>query len=288
MYFDIALLSCNLSHLPGSVIARLRCEQHSNQQQLRPTVKLIKYGLQPDECENLVRSKTKSLFAVQHVDVNEEMKKLMEDSITSLKREVCLRVNEDKTKLDQRRKSTINYEEEGKSPDKITPPHIADKSRRGEIKPSKRHCSEYHAEQHDLFDYLGKRRRYDGAISSENGYLYRNGHQLTPDQFFDIVDKITSDYICELKIADTDSEEWMTVFNHSIEIVMLRQVANMAKESDLMSRSGWNQWRVHALAITSFASLAVVLDMLAVQFGGSSFFAHRFPKRSRHMKEGKD
>ena len=116
--------------------------------------------------------------------------------------------------------------------------------------------------------------------NDKKGYFFwrdrpDNNNQLTPEEYCNVIDQITSEYIKYFFQLMSNAEnpghdnnlEWAELEDEYEYCKLIINTLDMSKENNLMDIDGYNEWKHSVLVVISYAALAVVLDMILSMFG---------------------
>lgn len=225
-----------------------------------------------DPLQKSLTSKVDELLKRCNIEKVETIKKT---SVNEVRKNVALRCNKNKqNSLDRRSKSPVKYKEKGFIKDTKT---TVKKNLTAE---RREYVEMYHNQQHNLFKKMSSRfPALFGRVQQKEdrkGFLYDNkGTQFTTTKFVNFIDKITIEFIEELKnlnvkiltpTAIKEKEHDVEPIAEScLEIVMLRYLVDMVIDTDLMKSKETERWRNHVSVILSFSALLVVLGMFKLK-----------------------
>ena len=200
----------------------------------------------------------------------EKIKTIKEKAINRVIRDTALRRNKGKGhNLDQRRKSPTKYKEKGLLTGTTG-------TLEENLIPGRDYYKTCHDEQYKLFNELSIRFPETGFLTNveqrkderERWFLYRNNEKLTTTQFLDVIDKITSEFIKQLRGIEEKKpdHDLQTIAESCTKIVMIRYLNNMNSCTDLMKENETGLWRNDVQVILSFAALLAILEMIELKF----------------------
>ena len=267
--------------------------------ELRYKFEFKKRGLQGNEFQECLKSKVDKLS-----EGIKRIKTLKGNAITDVRREVCIRENLSNSDLDQRSPRAIanfrrkrqdsesksdsdrSYSESERDSERIlrgtkdTPVrHKGALVPPGEQRLDKLWNQIYHEEQDNLFkNHLLKKEELRDLlrdIQVQKGYLFhRDGNQLNPIEFFNVIDKISVFFLGKLgklrpNNLQTFGNQWgMTlesVYESCKVILVYRNAVNWCTDNDLMSGNYYNIWKDHLMVMISFSALMAVTKMLCLK-----------------------
>ena len=218
-----------------------------------------KRGPEPSEFYDSLTSKMDGF--IRTIDLNESEKKSIKEAnkraMCIVKKRVCIRQNiTNPAKLDGRRSANQHHTKKGMLRNPYESPQKAaedSRGQRGVVKYTKKIHSDYKKKQITLMNYLkcffGNNKTCDPRSSTEEFCNYIDQHTLSIIKL--LVDGVTS---VKLEILST----MLDLCEH---VIMGRIDADWAQPNDLITTSGWNNWRKHMCVLMSFAAMLTTLFM---------------------------
>ena len=180
---------------------------------------------------------------------------------------LCRRTNQtDPSKSDARyRKANEFYQLAGATPDQVSSPKSISQQNVGFVGEA---TKSYHTEQDLLFDSLKEVNKLDKNLSWFDGSLKRDGVPLSAEEFCNILDEVSLQYLEEN--VETDSitglvetgKDLRKILGHCESILADRIFGGGVIEDDILSPGGYGKWNKYMNTIASVAALTVFLTQL--------------------------
>ncbi|XP_076089505.1 uncharacterized protein LOC143059819 isoform X2 [Mytilus galloprovincialis] len=220
--------------------------------------KLMKFGLEPHEVENLLISKVRCFLDEPNIEV-----------IQDIKKQTVLRQNvTGEGKLDKRRSSTKLLLAKGIIPNESDCPSKVKtdtSNKQGVTRFDNDLKKAYHKDQELFLQSVEALQLLDlpTNIKVQGGYLKENGSKITPEKFCEIVDGVTKKFLKKyssdlVPVENIDSDDMKNAYESCEKVCTKRHLMDMAIQNDLLDKNSYDRWRDHILVYSSFAAFLYV------------------------------